>query len=95
MRELNGRANQLARHLRALGVGPDQLVGDLRERSVEMVVGLLGILKAGRRYLPLDPNYPTERLRLHAGGRGAAGGADAGEAARTLPPVRGRGGHAG
>jgi amino acid adenylation domain-containing protein len=60
--ELNGKANQLARYLRDKGVGPDQLVGICVERSVEMVVGLLGILKAGGAYVPLDPNYPTERL---------------------------------
>ncbi|MCA1615318.1 MAG: amino acid adenylation domain-containing protein, partial [Acidobacteria bacterium] len=60
--ELNGRANQLAHHLRELGVGPDVLVGVCAERSVEMVVGLLGILKAGGAYVPLDPSYPAERL---------------------------------
>src|SRR5204863_68633 len=52
-RELNRRANQLARHLRQLGVGPDVLVGVLTERSLEMVVSLLGILKAGGAYVPL------------------------------------------
>jgi amino acid adenylation domain-containing protein len=61
--ELNRKANQLARYLRDKGVGPDQLVGICVERSVEMVVGLLGILKAGGAYVPLDPNYPTERLQ--------------------------------
>lgn len=61
--ELNGRANRLAHHLRAAGVGPDQLVGICVERSLEMVVGLLGILKAGGAYLPLDPAYPSERLQ--------------------------------
>jgi amino acid adenylation domain-containing protein len=59
---LNSRANQLARHLRDKGVGPDQLVGICVERSLEMVVGLLGILKAGGAYVPLDPDYPAERL---------------------------------
>ena len=61
-RELNRRANQLAHHLRELGVGPDVLVGICVERSLEMVVGLLGVLKAGGAYVPLDPGYPTERL---------------------------------
>ncbi|AUX43556.1 uncharacterized protein SOCE26_050060 [Sorangium cellulosum] len=61
-RELNARANQLAHRLRSLGVGPDRLVGLCVERSIEMVVGLLGILKAGGAYLPLDPEYPQERL---------------------------------
>nr|AEU11003.1 NpnC [Nostoc sp. 152] len=60
--ELNSRANQLAHHLRSLGVGADVLVGICVERSIEMVVGLLGILKAGGAYVPLDSEYPTERL---------------------------------
>jgi len=61
-RELNGRANQLAHHLQGLGVGPEVLVGVMMERSVEMVVAVLGILKAGGAYVPLDPEYPQERL---------------------------------
>jgi hypothetical protein len=61
-RELNNRANQLARYLQTLGVGPEVLVGTCVERSVEMVVGLLGILKAGGAYLPLDSSYPEARL---------------------------------
>jgi amino acid adenylation domain-containing protein len=60
--ELNRRANQLARYLRKLGVGSEVLVGTCMERSLEMIVGLLGILKAGSAYVPLDPNYPVERL---------------------------------
>jgi len=63
-RELNRRANQLAHRLQALGVGPGVLAGICMERSVEMVVGLLGILKAGGAYVPVDPNYPMERLAL-------------------------------
>ena len=63
-RELNNRANQLAHYLRKLGVGADIVVGLCVERSVEMVVGLLGILKAGGAYLPLDPTYPEERLHF-------------------------------
>ncbi len=60
--ELNRRANQLAHHLIKVGVGPDVLVGICVERSLDMVVGLLGILKAGGAYVPLDPAYPRERL---------------------------------
>ncbi|MDZ8258877.1 non-ribosomal peptide synthetase [Nostoc sp. ChiQUE01b] len=60
--ELNCRANQLAHYLKSLGVKADVLVGLCVERSLEMVVGLLGILKAGGAYVPLDPNYPQERL---------------------------------
>jgi amino acid adenylation domain-containing protein len=60
--ELNRRANRLAHHLRAQGVGPEVLVGLLLERSTEMVVALLAILKAGGAYVPLDPSYPLERL---------------------------------
>jgi amino acid adenylation domain-containing protein/FkbM family methyltransferase len=60
--ELNRRANQLAHYLRELGVGPDVLVGICVERSLEMVVGLLGVLKAGGAYVPLDMDYPQERL---------------------------------
>ncbi|NER91291.1 amino acid adenylation domain-containing protein, partial [Moorena sp. SIO3A2] len=60
--ELNCKANQLAHHLQTLGVKPETLVGICVERSVEMVVGVLSILKAGAAYVPLDPNYPTSRL---------------------------------
>nr|WP_325050181.1 condensation domain-containing protein [Cohnella faecalis] len=60
--ELNGRANQLARVLRGKGVGADRIVGILAERSLEMIVGILGILKAGGAYLPIDPDYPAERI---------------------------------
>ena len=61
-RELNARANRLARRLRRLGAGPEVLVGISAERSFEMVVGLLAILKAGSAYVPLDPSLPAERL---------------------------------
>jgi amino acid adenylation domain-containing protein/non-ribosomal peptide synthase protein (TIGR01720 family) len=60
--ELNRRANQLASYLRQSGVGPDVFVGICVERSLDMVVGILGILKAGGTYVPLDPTYPQERL---------------------------------
>jgi amino acid adenylation domain-containing protein len=60
--QLNARANQLAHHLQALGAGPEVLVAICMERSLEMVIGLLGILKAGAAYVPLDPAYPKERL---------------------------------
>lgn len=60
--ELNRRANQLGRHLQTLGVGPDVPVGICMERSLEMVVGIMGTLKAGGAFLPLDPVYPPERL---------------------------------
>jgi len=61
-RELNTRANRLASHLQQLGVGPETLVCLCMERSLDLVVGLLGILKAGGAYVPLDPTYPKERL---------------------------------
>lgn len=62
--ELNRRANQLARYLRSLGVGPEVLVGILMERSVDVLVAVLAVLKAGGAYVPLDPEYPRERLML-------------------------------
>jgi amino acid adenylation domain-containing protein len=65
-RELNIRANRLAHHLQALGVGPEVCVGVCLERSLEMIVALLAVLKAGGAYVPLDPNYPDERLQLIA-----------------------------
>ena len=60
--QLDARANQLAHHLRGRGVGPEVIVGLCVERSLQMLVGLLGILKAGGAYLPLDPSYPQDRL---------------------------------
>ncbi|MEJ2124644.1 MAG: AMP-binding protein, partial [Alphaproteobacteria bacterium] len=62
--ELDMYANRCARYLRELGIGPDVIIGVLMERSLELVVGLLGILKAGGAYLPLDPRYPEERLNF-------------------------------
>ena len=61
-RQLNGRANQLARRLRKLGVGPEVCVGLCMERSLDMVIGLFGILKAGGAYVPLDPTHPRDRI---------------------------------
>ncbi|NIM15003.1 MAG: amino acid adenylation domain-containing protein [Candidatus Aminicenantes bacterium] len=60
--ELNGRANRLAWVLRSKGIGPDCIVGLLTERSQEMMIGMLGIMKAGGAYLPIDPGYPRERI---------------------------------
>ncbi|MEO0374387.1 MAG: amino acid adenylation domain-containing protein [Cyanobacteria bacterium P01_A01_bin.17] len=62
--DLNQRANQVAHRLQYLGVGPEVLVGLCVERSLDMVVGLLGILKAGGAYVPLDPSYPQSRLQF-------------------------------
>jgi amino acid adenylation domain-containing protein len=59
--QLDERANQLAHHLIALGVGPETLVGICVERSLEMLIGLIGIMKAGGAYVPIDPAYPAER----------------------------------
>jgi amino acid adenylation domain-containing protein/FkbM family methyltransferase len=69
--ELNRRAERLARRLRALGVGPEVVVGVLLERSVEMMVGVLGVLKAGGAYLPLDPAVPPARLAFMLSDAGA------------------------
>ncbi len=62
--ELNQRADQLARFLRGRDVGPDSLVAVSMDRSLELIVALLGILKAGGAYLPLDPSYPADRIRF-------------------------------
>jgi len=62
--ELNERANHLAQQLRNLGVGIETLVGVMMERSIDMVVALLGVMKTGGAYLPLDPSYPQERLQF-------------------------------
>ncbi|MCP4218505.1 MAG: amino acid adenylation domain-containing protein, partial [bacterium] len=61
-KELNGESNRLATLLQRKGVGPDTLVAIMAERSVEMIIGLLGILKAGGAYLPIDPEYPEDRI---------------------------------
>jgi amino acid adenylation domain-containing protein len=62
-RQLNINSNQLARVLRAKGVKPDAIVGLLVDRSIEMIVGIIGILKAGGAYLPIEPDYPPERIK--------------------------------
>ncbi|RPE04909.1 non-ribosomal peptide synthetase, partial [Paenibacillus polymyxa] len=70
-RELNERANRLARTLRIQGVTKDRLVGLMTERSIDMIVGMLGILKAGGAYVPIDPTYPEERIRYMLDDSGA------------------------
>src|ERR1044072_2906728 len=99
--QLKRRANQLAHHLRSMGVGPDQRVGLCVERSIELVVGLLGILKAGAAYVPLDPTYPTERLAYLLRDSEAvalltqarfSGLASSVQSAQRAPPVLGVGG---
>ena len=69
--ELEARSNQLAHHLRGLGVGPETVVGLCLERTPSLLIGLLGILKAGGAYLPLDPSYPAERLSFMLADAGA------------------------
>ena len=83
--ELEAHANQLAHHLRGLGVGPETVVGLCVERSPAMVIGLLGILKAGAAYLPLDPSYPAERLSFMLSDAGAAVLVTQAELATRLP----------
>ncbi|NIM12056.1 MAG: amino acid adenylation domain-containing protein [Candidatus Aminicenantes bacterium] len=61
-RELNKKSNQLAHLLKEKGIGPDTIVGIMVERSIEMIMGIIGILKAGGAYMPIDPDYPRERI---------------------------------
>ena len=70
-RELNGRANRLARKLQRFGVGPERFVAVLADRSLETIIGILAILKAGGAYVPLDPQYPIARLRFMLADAGA------------------------
>ena len=88
--ELNTRANQLAHHLIALGVGPEALVGICLERSLELIVGFLGILKAGGAYLPLDSSYPAARLDYILRNSGAAVLLTRQELAQRLPLFEGQ-----
>jgi len=83
--ELNRRANRLGHHLRALGVGPEVLVGIYLKRSLPAIVGILGILKAGGAYLPLDLSYPPERLAFMLEDAGAPVLVTTEELAATLP----------
>ncbi|KAB2832359.1 MAG: amino acid adenylation domain-containing protein, partial [Caedimonadaceae bacterium] len=62
--QLNEKANQLAHYLRTLGAGPDTLIAIAMDRSLEMIIGILGVLKAGAAYVPLDPDYPADRLQF-------------------------------
>src|SRR3954463_16791002 len=61
-RELVDRARRLAHHLRSQGAGPDKVIGVFMERSLDLVVAILGILQSGSAYLPIDPSFPQERL---------------------------------
>ncbi len=84
-RQLDERANQLAHHLRSLGAGPGTLAGLCLERGVETVVGLLGIMKTGAAYLPLDPGYPADRLAFMLQDSGASLVVTRSELAGRLP----------
>ena len=84
--ELNARANQLAHYLRKLGVKPETRVAICVERSLEMMVGLLGILKAGGCYVPLDPGISGRAAQLHAEGQRSRGTADRSARARQRTP---------
>ena len=86
--ELNGKANRLAHFLMAKGIGRESLVGIALERSLEMVVAIVGVLKAGAAYVPLDPEYPQSAAGVHAGRRAARGGADDREFAEAAATER-------
>ncbi|SEO65898.1 amino acid adenylation domain-containing protein, partial [Duganella sp. CF517] len=87
--DMNRRANRLAHHLIKLGVRPDAKVGVALERSLDMVVGLLAVLKAGAAYVPLDPEYPAERLAYMLEDSGIALLLTQGAVHEALPPVAG------
>ncbi len=88
---LASRARGLARHLAGLGVGPDERVGIAVERSLEMMVGLLGILEAGAAYVPIDPSYPRERQAFMVADSGVRVLLTQARLAATLPLPEGRG----
>jgi amino acid adenylation domain-containing protein len=88
--ELNNRADQLAARLETLGVGPEVIVGICTERSIPMIVGVLGILKAGGAYLPMDPTYPEDRLKLMIDDVGISILLTGEEVAGVLPEFAGR-----
>jgi amino acid adenylation domain-containing protein len=88
--ELDARANRLARHLRAAGVGPDSLVAVSLERSLELIVSVLGILKAGGAYVPLDPKLPADRLAFMLDDSGADVLISGEQVLPRLPPHAGR-----
>ena len=87
--ELNARANQLAHHLIALGVGAGTLVGLCLDRSLEMIVGVLGVLKAGAAYVPLDPSYPPSLIRFMLEDTGAPVLVTQQTLLSQLPPIAG------
>jgi amino acid adenylation domain-containing protein len=88
--DLNQRANQLAHHLQSLGVGPDVRVAICVERSLEMLIGIIGILKAGGAYVPLDPSYPFERLAFMLGDAQVSVLLTQERLAKGLPPHSGK-----
>ena len=88
-RELNERANRLAHYLAARGVGPEVRVGVCLDRSLDLLVGLLGVLKAGGAYVPLDPSYPADRLGLHPRRCGRPGADYSGDSPREPSVIPG------
>jgi amino acid adenylation domain-containing protein len=86
--ELDRRSNQLARYLRNLGVGPEKLVGISVERSIPMVLAMVGILKAGGAYVPIDPAYPPDRLRFMAEDSDIAVWLTQGHLANRIPQLK-------
>lgn len=87
-RELNQKANSIAHRLRELSIGPDSLVGLCVERSVEMITGIFAILKTGAAYVPLDPSYPVDRLKLMLEDSGASVVVSHADLANELDPKK-------